>query len=115
VEVGRRAGLRQRLSDHPRDEPLASFIEQIAGQGFDPSVRRRGDVVDVTLQVCPFTSAVLTDPDTVCGLHLGIARGMAEALGGIEVDELAPRDPRRAHCRLRCRLTGSPSGTPPDG
>lgn len=107
VEVGRRAGLRQRLGDQLRTEPVASFVEQMARQGFDPAVRQRGDAVDVTLKTCPFTSAVLTDPDTVCELHLGLAQGLAEAVGGIVVDELAPKDPRRAHCRLRCRLTES--------
>lgn len=105
VEVGRRAGLRQRLGDRRPVEPLESFVDQMARQGFDPAIRRRGDALDVTLQTCPFTSAVLTDPDTVCALHLGLAQGVAEAVGGIVVDELAPKDPRRAHCRLRCRLT----------
>lgn len=107
VEVGRRAGSRQRLGEQLRDEPVTSFVEQMARQGFEPVLRRRGNAVDVTLQTCPFASAVLTDPDTVCELHLGLAQGVAEAVGGIVVDELEPKDPRRAHCRLRCRLTDS--------
>jgi predicted ArsR family transcriptional regulator len=105
LEVGRRAGLRQRLGDRRPDEPVASFVDEMARQGFSPAVRRRADLIEITLEVCPFTTAVLIDPDTVCELHLGLAQGMAEAMGGILVDELAPRDPRRAHCRLRCRLT----------
>ena len=109
VAVGRRAGLRQRMGDARVDEPTAAFIEQMARQGFQPTVRRHGDVVDVTLEVCPFTSAVLTDPVTVCGLHLGLAEGLAEALGGLVVDELVPKDPRRAHCRLRCHEVTSSS------
>ncbi len=105
VEVGRRAGLRLRLGADAAVEPVSAFVEQMARQGFDPAVRRDGRSLDVTLQVCPFSSAVLTDPDTVCSLHLGLAQGVAEAVGGIEVDELVPRDPRRAHCRLRCQVT----------
>lgn len=105
VEVGRRAGLHQRLGDRPASEPVTPFVGQMARLGFAPSVRRDGDALDVTLEACPFTSAVLTDPDTVCMLHLGLAQGMAEAVGGIVVDELVPHDPRRAHCRLRCRMT----------
>ena len=109
VEVGRRTGLRLRLGDQLQREPVTSFVEQMARQGFEPAVRRRGDAIDVSLQVCPFTSAVLTDPDTVCELHLGLAQGAAEAVGGIVVDELVPHDPRRAHCRLRCRLIDTPA------
>lgn len=110
VEVGRRAGLRQRLG-HSADaaDPVDSLIDQMAGQGFDPAVIQRGRVVDITLQVCPFESAVLADPDTVCQLHLGLAHGLAESIGGIEVTRLVPKDPRRAHCKLRCELADVPS------
>ena len=56
---------------------------------------------------------VLADADTVCQLHLGLARGAAEAVGGIEVDALEPRDPRTAHCRLRCRRVDPLVSGPP--
>lgn len=111
-EVGRRAGLRQRLGHRAAsNEPAAAFAEVMDRQGFDPIVVRRQDSVEVTLQTCPFTSAVLTDPDTVCELHLGLARGVAEAVGGLEVQELIPRDPRQAQCKLRCRLTDESGGS----
>jgi predicted ArsR family transcriptional regulator len=105
-EVGRRAGRRQRLAvgDAPEAVPVEALVDQMARQGFDPAVRRRGEVLEVTLQSCPFASAVLTDQDTVCSLHLGLAQGIADAVGGIVVEELVPKDPRRAHCRLRCRI-----------
>lgn len=110
-EVGRRAGLRQRLGHRAASNaPAAAFAEVMSRQGFDPVVTQRGDHVEVTLQTCPFASAVLTDPDTVCELHLGLARGVAEAVGGLEVNELIPKDPRRAQCKLRCRLTDDPEG-----
>ena len=83
------------------------FEDAMARQGFDPTVQASGDEVEVVLRSCPLASAVLADADTVCQLHLGLARGAAEAIGGIEVDQLEPKDPRRAHCRLRCHLTGS--------
>ena len=110
VEVGRRAGRRQRLgpdgSDGPvrTGDPVAGLVDQMARHGFDPAVRRRGSVVDITLRSCPFVSTALADPDTVCGLHLGMAYGVAEGIEGLEVDELVPRDPRSAHCRLRCHV-----------
>jgi len=116
VEVGRRAGARQRLGAGAGvAEPVTWLTRQMAEQGFEPSVRTTGDRVDMTLQVCPFVSAVLTDADTVCQIHLGIAQGLAEAVGGIEVEELEPHDPRRAHCHLRCRTTASAPGADPAG
>jgi predicted ArsR family transcriptional regulator len=75
-------------------------------RGFDPVVRNaRGGRVDVVLRNCPFESAVLADPDTICDLHLGIAEGVAELAGErLVVDELVAHDPRRANCRLRMHL-----------
>jgi predicted ArsR family transcriptional regulator len=109
IEVGRRAGLRQRLGHRAiSNDPAAAFAEVMDRQGFDPVLAVRGETVEVTLRTCPFASAVLTDPDTICELHLGLAQGVAEAVGGFEVDELVPKDPRRAQCKLHCRLTPDP-------
>ena len=67
--------------------------------------KRAAHRVDVVLRNCPFESAVLADPDTICDLHLGIAEGVAELAGEqIVVDELIANDPRRAGCRLRMHL-----------
>jgi len=105
VEVGRRTGRRPLTSEEAAGAPIGPVVDEMARQGFDPVVRRRGNHLDITLQTCPFVSAVLTDPATVCDLHLGLAQGFAEAVDGITIDELVPKDPRRAHCRLRCTLT----------
>lgn len=95
--------------DHDGD-PLDAVVDEMARQGFAPEVRRRGTTAEVILAECPFASAVLTDADTVCDLHLGLARGVADAVGGITVDELVRKDPRRAHCRLRCRTDDTAAG-----
>lgn len=79
VEVGRRAGRRLQRDAPTADDPAEAFAAQMARQGFDPTVRHRGDRVAVTLQTCPFVSAVLTDPETICDLHLGLAPVAAEA------------------------------------
>jgi predicted ArsR family transcriptional regulator len=105
VEVGRRAGLRTAAGSGTAD-PVDEFVDETARQGFDPWVRRHGDQVTVTLRTCPFEAAVLTDRDAICDLHLGLARGVAEAVGSLEVDELVAKDPRRARCRLSCHVTG---------
>jgi predicted ArsR family transcriptional regulator len=103
-EVGRRTGAARRIGGAPVEDPIGRFVDEMARHGFDPTVATEGSEVTVVLRTCPFTSAVLADPRTVCGLHLGLALGVADAVGGLEVEELEPRDPRRAHCRLRCRV-----------
>ena len=76
----------------------------VAALGFEPTAKRRGNHVEIVLGACPFATTALADPETVCGLHLGLAHGAAEQLGGIVIDELRPRDPRRGACRLRCHV-----------
>ncbi|HEX5945719.1 MAG TPA: helix-turn-helix domain-containing protein [Acidimicrobiales bacterium] len=126
VEVGRRVGRRRRLGQASRsDEAEAvpppadaaagdgdgvdvfeSLVDQMARHGFDPVVERSpgGEHADIVLHNCPFSSVALADPDSVCGIHLGIAYGIAESLDGLVVDGLEPHDPRRAGCRLRCHV-----------
>lgn len=104
VEVGRRTARRERMHSVGTADPVDAIVDQMARQGFEPTVRRNGDVVQLTLHECPFGSAVATSPDTICELHLGLAQGAAEAIGGITVEELVPRDPFSASCRIRCRL-----------
>jgi predicted ArsR family transcriptional regulator len=102
VEVGKRAGRAQPVIQDA--DPVSVLVDQMARQGFDPTVRRRGHDVAVTLRSCPFESTALADPDTICDFHLGMAYGIAESIEGLEIDELVAKDPRRAHCRLRCHL-----------
>lgn len=102
LEVGRRSGRRQ--SAHAEADAVTELMAQMAMHGFEPTACRDGSEVEVTLTRCPFVSTALADPDTVCSLHLGIAHGIAETLGGLVVDELVRHDPRVAGCRLRCHL-----------
>jgi predicted ArsR family transcriptional regulator len=102
-EVGRREGRRRRLGEAEPGDGLGVLVEEMARQGFDPELREHGEQVEVVLRTCPFASTALADPETVCGLHLGIAHGIAETTEGLAVEALVPRDPRQAQCRLRCR------------
>ncbi len=52
------------------------------------------------LTTCPFGEAVRRNPQLVCDLHLGLCRGVAEAVGGLEVMGLRPADPDVAGCRV---------------
>ena len=107
VELGRRVGREGYRAAEKPSSPVEEMVAQMSRQGFDPSVRNDGDAVEIVLGECPFASAVLVAPDTVCGVHLGLAEGAADAIGGIEVESLSPRDPRSAHCVLRCRVVHS--------
>jgi predicted ArsR family transcriptional regulator len=104
-EVGKRSVGRPRAGEADAD-PVDVVVEAMERRGFEPVVgTTRGSRVDVVLNNCPFESAVLADPDTICDLHLGIAEGVAELAGErIVVDELVAHDPRRAKCRLRMHL-----------
>lgn len=104
IEVGRRAARREHLGTSTSDDAVATLVDRMARHGFDPAVTRDGDRIEVVLQRCPFESAALTDPDTICNLHLGLARGVADQSVGLFVDGLIPRDPRRAGCRLHGHL-----------
>jgi predicted ArsR family transcriptional regulator len=104
VEVGRRIGRRVRSRSGDDAEPVSSLVDAMARHGFEPTATRRGDQVDIVLGTCPFETTALADPDTVCGLHLGLAFGAADSIDGLVVDELIPRDPRRGTCRLRCHV-----------
>lgn len=101
-EVGRRAGLRRagQLPRSPEADPLTVIEGQLAQAGFRPSRRERGRGWELSLGRCPFERAAAANPATICKVHLGLARGLAEGLGGLEVDDLIARNPHRAGCRL---------------
>ena len=101
VAVGRRVG-------HESDPGLGpSAVDRLgdalAKGGFAPVLISDDQRPEFSLQRCPFVAAAEADPETVCSLHLGLAQGLAEQ-NGVIVEELSPRDPRRAGCRLRFRL-----------
>lgn len=102
VDVGRRAARLGTAGTAEPTDPISGLVEEMARHGFDPAVTRRGDHSEVVLRACPFAATALADPATVCGLHLGLAHGAADAVDGLVIDELLPQDPRRAGCRLRC-------------
>jgi predicted ArsR family transcriptional regulator len=105
AEVGRRAGAEAaRRHESTVTDRMARFVEEMARQGFEPTARRKGDAVDLTLRSCPFATTAAADPDTVCELHLGMAHGIAESVGGVVVEELVAMDPHRGHCQLRCHV-----------
>jgi predicted ArsR family transcriptional regulator len=99
-----------RLDGHRRAAELAGagdavdlIEEEMLSRGFRPTRTERGRQVDFVLERCPFVEVAHEDPDTVCQLHLGLAEGLTEGLGGLAVDRLVAKDARRAGCRLVVR------------
>jgi predicted ArsR family transcriptional regulator len=99
VDVGRRAGREGERCEH-NGNPVEALTARLADEGFAPVVEKRGPRSEITLGRCPFAAAASANPSAVCQLHLGLAQGTVERIGGLAVDSLIPRDPQRAGCRL---------------
>ena len=112
-QVGRQEGHRRGVELAGSGEPVDVLETEIERRGFRPTRVERGRTVAFVLGRCPFADVAGSDPDTVCQLHLGLAEGLAEGLGGLRVEGLVAKDPRRAGCRLTVRrqapLTGARS------
>ncbi|WP_022885648.1 helix-turn-helix transcriptional regulator [Glaciibacter superstes] len=56
--------------------PLVRILDRL---GFDPETRPDGRTID--LRSCPFRDEARQNPSVVCSVHLGLIRGVVEALG----------------------------------
>jgi predicted ArsR family transcriptional regulator len=99
-EVGTQDGLRRGLEYSGVGDSVDAMEQELIRSGFRPTRSERGRQVDFVLGRCPFAEVAAGNPDTVCQLHLGLAEGLAEGLGGLTVDRLTAKDPHRAGCRL---------------
>ncbi|MGH3198978.1 MAG: helix-turn-helix transcriptional regulator [Streptosporangiaceae bacterium] len=111
-QAGRQDGHRRAAVLAGPGEPADLLEQEMTLRGFRPARAERGRRVDFVLGRCPFAEVAVADPDTVCQLHLGLAEGLAEGLGGLTVERLAARDARRAGCRLIVRRTPAPATIP---
>ncbi len=102
-QVGRQEGHRRAAELAGSGEPVLLLENEIERRGFRPTRLERGRKIEFVLGRCPFADVAGSDPGTVCQLHLGLVEGLAEGLGGLDVEGLAPKDPRRAGCRLTVR------------
>ncbi|HEY5303287.1 MAG TPA: hypothetical protein VIJ86_04450 [Acidimicrobiales bacterium] len=99
-EVGRQAGLERGRRQSEQGDSVEALEHDLTENGFRPTRSERGRQVAFVLGRCPFEEVAADDPDTVCQLHLGLAEGLAESLGGVTVHRLTAREPHRAGCRL---------------
>ena len=107
--VGRRAGL-ARSTDSRERQPAGQSASQIMQDelkrlGFRPHARPTPEGDDLLLGRCPYASVAAASPDSVCGIHLGIAEGLAQGIGGVRVAALKPANPYRGGCRLSLVLS----------
>ena len=102
-QVGREDGRRRATELAGTGEEVDLLEAEIARRGFRPTRVERGRKIELVLGRCPFADVAASDPGTVCQLHLGLAEGLAEGLGRLDVERLVAKDPHRAGCRLTLR------------
>lgn len=102
-QVGRQDGHRRAAELSGTGDAVELLQAEMVHRGFRPSRVQKGRRVEFILERCPFAEVAESDPATVCQLHLGLAEGLTEGLGGLEVERLVSKDPRRAGCRLVVR------------
>jgi predicted ArsR family transcriptional regulator len=105
-EVGREAG--EEAAALAAADGVGDPVEVLRSQAERMGFRPRVVDGDLELRNCPFRDVADVDPATVCSLHLGLAEGVVDALGGAEVTGLEVRDPHRAGCRIHLRHDGDP-------
>jgi predicted ArsR family transcriptional regulator len=99
-EVGRQTGLERGRQQSGQGDSVEAMEHELTENGFRPIRSERGRRVAFVLRRCPFEEVAADDPDTICQLHLGLAEGLAESLGGVTVDRLTAKEAHRAGCRL---------------
>jgi predicted ArsR family transcriptional regulator len=100
--IGRLEG-RRIASESARNGDAADLLERdLTRRGFRPSRSERGRRLEFVLGRCPFSEVAVSDPDTICQLHLGLAEGLVDGLGD-SVERLVAKNPYRAGCRLIIR------------
>jgi predicted ArsR family transcriptional regulator len=99
-QIGRKEGIRDAVAVAGAGEPTDLLEEEMIRRGFRPTRFTKGDRLDFVLGRCPFAYVAADNPDTVCQLHLGLAEGLTEGLGGVEVERLVIKEAHKAGCRL---------------
>ena len=107
-EAGHDAGRQMAATVSSDVDALDAIEDQMQRRGFRPQRTTKGSRVDFVLGRCPFEDVATTNPSAVCQLHLGLAEGMAEGLGGVDVARLVVKNPHRAGCRVSMRSPARP-------
>jgi predicted ArsR family transcriptional regulator len=102
-QAGRQEGHRRAAEMAGAGDPANLLEQEVSRRGFRPARTERGPQIEFTLGRCPFAEVAAADPDTICRLHLGLAEGLTEGLGGLVTERLTVKPARRAGCRLTVR------------
>ena len=102
-QAGRQEGHRRAAEVAGAGDPADLLEQEVSRREFRPVRADRGSVIEFTLGRCPFAEVAAADPDTICRLHLGLAEGLTEGLGGLITERLTVRPARRPGCRLTVR------------
>jgi predicted ArsR family transcriptional regulator len=108
-QAGRQEGHRRAAELAGPADPVDLLEEEMTRRGFRPVRASRGQRTEFVLGRCPFADVAVSDPQTICQLHLGIAEGFAEGLGNLTVEQLVVQEARRAGCRLSVSKAPCPS------
>ncbi|MEV7971813.1 helix-turn-helix domain-containing protein [Cellulomonas sp. NPDC089187] len=75
------------VGDGGPEEQMAALWQHFASMGFDPEVTEEG----LRLRRCPIRELARERMDVVCGVHLGMARGLLRRIGGpVRAEALLP-------------------------
>jgi predicted ArsR family transcriptional regulator len=61
------------------DNPVTTLMSLFARTGFDPALAADGRTIE--LRRCPFMALAAQQPEVICSVHLGLARGVLDAVG----------------------------------
>jgi predicted ArsR family transcriptional regulator len=101
--------------------PVEATLRVLDGLGFAPRLAAggraetsdHGELAEVHLHACPFLDLVASYPDTMCGLHQGVIRGvLAESGGRPDAAVLEPFGAPTA-CVVRVAVPGTRGGPGP--
>lgn len=95
----------------PEQEPLDRLVGCMAELGYDPRLETDPEHV-LVLRPCPFLDLAGADPDVVCQLHLGLARGL---LGPNQPWQVVSLQPWVAPDRCLLHLARNQTGAEPEG
>ncbi|GAB1640814.1 helix-turn-helix transcriptional regulator [Krasilnikovia sp. MM14-A1259] len=107
ARVGQDWGRQLATAGPPQPGPVEAVTAVLGGLGFDPD-RAPGQpqgAVELHLRTCPFLELVGQNPDAMCGLHLGVVRGVL-AHHGVGADDAVLEPFGAAHACV-VRLPGS--------
>jgi len=102
-QAGRQEGHRRAAEMTDPGDPADLLEQEVSRRGFRPARTELGPRIEFTLARCPFAEVASADPDIICQLHLGLAEGLTEGLGGLITERLTVKPARRAGCRLTVR------------